>query len=80
MADRTEDATVSDEIASLRVQLATTREALMPVMASLAAAISLLERGGKKAAPSDKMFEQMLKDYRSSLDKARAAFTKAGKP
>ncbi len=43
---------------------------------SLAAAISLLERGGKaakKAAPSDKMFDQMIADYRASLRRARAA-------
>lgn len=42
--------------------------------ASLAAAISLLERGGnasKKAAPSDKMFDLMLADYRKSLSAAR---------
>lgn len=43
------------------------------VMASLAAAISLLERGGKKAAASDKMFAQMLVDYNASLARARAA-------
>jgi hypothetical protein len=52
------------------------REALLDAGASLAAAISLLERGGKaakKAAPSDRMFDQMLKDYRASLERARAA-------
>ena len=48
------------------------REKAIPVAASLAAAISLLERGGKNAAPSDRMFEQMLKDYRGSLDDFRA--------
>jgi hypothetical protein len=48
------------------------REVLVRVMASLAAAISLLERGGKKAAPSDKMFALMLDDYRKSLEVARA--------
>lgn len=48
------------------------KEALINVAASLAAAISLLERGGKKAAPSDKMFAQMLEDYRASLSRARA--------
>lgn len=51
----------------------TYRDALIDVMASLAAAISLLERGdkaAKKAAPSDKMFDQMLADYRASLDRA----------
>lgn len=47
-------------------------EAGIDVSASLAAAISLLERGGKKAAPSDKMFAQMLADYNASLDRARA--------
>lgn len=41
--------------------------------ASLAAAISLLEGGGKKAAASDKMFEQMLADYRKSLEDTRKA-------
>ena len=44
---------------------------LLGVMSSLAAAISLLEKGGKDAAPSDKMFRQMLDDYRSSLECAR---------
>jgi hypothetical protein len=49
---------------------------LVDTAAHLAAAISLLEKGGKaakKAAPSDKMFDQMLKDYRASLSRARAA-------
>lgn len=48
---------------------------------SLAAAISLLERGGKaakKAAPSDKMFDQMLTDYRNALRQARAALAQKG--
>lgn len=45
---------------------------LLHTAASLAAAISLLERGGKKAAASDKMFAQMLTDYRKTLDAARA--------
>lgn len=52
------------------------RAALLHTLASLEAAISLLEHGGKaakKAAPSDKMFDQMLKDYRTQADKARAA-------
>lgn len=50
------------------------RKSLIRTAASLAAAISLLERGGKaakKAAPSDKMFDQMLKDYRAALAQAR---------
>jgi hypothetical protein len=48
------------------------RERATPIAASLAAAISLLERGGKKAAPSDKMFAIMLNDYRRSLEDWRA--------
>jgi hypothetical protein len=44
---------------------ARTRDPMIAMAASLAAAISLLEKGGKKAAPSDKMFEQMLTDYRN---------------
>jgi hypothetical protein len=45
---------------------------LREVTASLAAAISLLECGSKKAAPSEKMFDQMLRDYKKSLDHARS--------
>jgi Lar family restriction alleviation protein len=55
-------------------------EAFTHTAASLAAAISLLKRGGKaakKAAPSDKMFDQMVRDYEASLDRARAALTLA---
>lgn len=48
-------------------------EVLTSAAASLAAAISLLERGGKKAAPSDQMFNQMLIDYNLALDNARSA-------
>jgi hypothetical protein len=33
----------------------------------------LLERGGRKAAPSNKMFDQMLVDYRNSLERTRTA-------
>lgn len=50
------------------------RRAVIHALASLAATISLLERGGKKAAPSDKMFEVMLDDYRSALRDARLQF------
>lgn len=52
------------------------REGLIDCTAHLAAAISLLERGGKaakKAAPSDKMFDLMLSDYRASVERARTA-------
>jgi len=51
------------------------RDTMLAVVASLAAAISLLERTtrAKKAAPSDKMFDQMLADYRKALANARDA-------
>jgi len=55
-------------------------EAMVGTAASLVAAISLLERGGKsakKAAPSDKMFDQMIADYKASVGHARAAIMKA---
>ncbi len=61
------------------IALAAAKAEGVPVAASLAAAISLLERGGKKAAPSDKMFYQMLKDYRESLDAFRKSYA-AGEP
>ena len=48
-------------------------KALKDVLASLAAAHSLLSRGGKKAAASDKMFEIMLSDYEKSIERGRAA-------
>lgn len=47
------------------------RDVTLDLAASLAAAISLLERGGKKAAPSGKMFDQMLADYQGALDRFR---------
>lgn len=46
---------------------------LIDVGSSLVAAVSLLECGGKQAAFSDKMFEQMLTDYRRSVDRLRAS-------
>jgi hypothetical protein len=45
-------------------------------LSSLVAAVSLLERGGKKAAASDKMFVQMLVDYNNSINRSRAAIAK----
>lgn len=55
---------------------------LLATTAALAAATSLLERTpkAKKAAPSDRMFEQMLLDYHKALDEARAALTAAPVP
>ena len=44
---------------------------IIHALASLAAAISLLEKSPKTAAPSNKMFDQMLADYRKALYAAR---------
>ena len=54
------------------------REAAVGAAAALAAAISVLERTPKaaKVAPSDRMFHQMLSDYRAALETARSALTK----
>lgn len=47
-------------------------ETYKQMLASLVAAVSLLENGGKKAAASDKMFDQMLADYRKAIEAGRA--------
>jgi hypothetical protein len=60
-------------ITRLRAENEKLREVLLDTTASLVASVSLLERGGKKAAPSDNMFSQMLVDYKNSIDRARAA-------
>jgi hypothetical protein len=52
-------------------------EAFKGTLAALAAAISLLDRGSKKAAASDRMFDAMLSDYRKALDAGRAAIDRA---
>jgi len=72
----------ADTIEALQRQLAEAKAALLDTAASLAASISLLEKGGKaakKAAPSDRMFDQMVVDYTASLDRARAALAKMEK-
>ena len=51
-------------------------ESLSDVLAHLVAAHSLLQRGGKKAAPSDTMFMQMLKDYEKSINNGRTILAK----
>jgi len=68
LKDRAERDAARDENARLR-------EAAMDALSSLVAAHSLLSRGGKKSAPSDKMFEQMLKDYGAAIARTRAALT-----
>jgi hypothetical protein len=68
----------ADAIEAQAAEIKRLRRVAIDVAASLAAAISLLERGGetaKKAAPSDSMFDQMLRDYTASLDRARAALS-----
>jgi DNA-binding CsgD family transcriptional regulator len=51
------------------------KEIIVGVSASLAAAISLLESGGKQAAGSDTMFDIMISDYKRSLEAAKAYLT-----
>lgn len=58
-------------ITPLREENARLRKVLTSTAANLAAAISLLEHGGKQAAPSNNMFNQMILDYKNSLQRAR---------
>ena len=46
-------------------------EALLGVTVSLVAAISLLKRGSKRVAPSDKMFDAMITDYERAVARAQ---------
>ena len=48
------------------------REVVTDLLANLVAAVSLLKRGSKKAAPSDRMFDQMIADYEASVARGRA--------
>ena len=68
--------TPDDAKATLEAVRREERQFGIPVAAALAAAISLLERGGKQAAASDKMFDQMLTDYQRALDDYRALIDK----
>jgi hypothetical protein len=61
------------EIDRLRARIAELDAALVDVTAHLVAAVSLLERGGKKAAPSNRMFNQMIVDYKNCIERSRAA-------
>lgn len=49
------------------------KDIVIDLLASLVAAVSLLKRGSKKAAPSDRMFDQMIADYERSIERGRAA-------
>lgn len=69
-------AEVADALEALVKERDHLKVVLVRTAASLAAAISLLETDGKatkKAAPSDKMFKQMLADYNHALGDARKA-------
>jgi len=56
------------------------RDILLDCMASLAAAISLLKQSRREKIPaalcaaSNRMFDQMIKDYDKALDNARRYF------
>ena len=56
-----------------RARIAELEAVLKDATVNLIAAVSLLESGGKKGAPSNKMFEQMLVDYKNGVERARAA-------
>jgi len=60
-------------VKDLRARIAELEAALKDTTVCLLAAVSLLESGGKKAAPSNKMFDQMLVDYKNGVERARAA-------
>lgn len=79
MPDTIAEYTRSDLVAELTAEnerLKQEREVLVSTsklsLANLVAAHSLLSRSPKSAAPSDKMFDQMLSDYQSAIDKVRA--------
>jgi len=62
------------EIERLRARVAELDDVLMQTLVSLVAAIDLLKAGGKAAAPSNKMFDQMIKDYEKAVSNARKQF------
>ena len=64
------------EYKTARARIAELEAALSDATAHLVAAVSLLERGGKKAAPSNTMFAQMLVDHKNSIERGRAALEK----
>jgi hypothetical protein len=50
------------------------REIVIDLLSSLVAAVSLLKRGSKEAAPSDRMFDLMIADYERAIARGAAAF------
>ena len=69
-----------DRVAELEAENARLYESTMDCLASLCAAHSLLSRSPKTAAPSDKMFDQMLADYAATIGRTRAALKEEAKP
>lgn len=55
------------------------RDVFADVLAHLVAAVSLLEKTpqAKKAAPSDKMFDQMMEDYHGSIERGRTHLSRS---
>lgn len=51
-------------------------DVMVDILASLVAAVSLLKRSPKKAAPSDRMFDMMIADYERSIERGRAFLEK----
>lgn len=68
------------ECAAKDAEIAELVAVLGNVTAHLAAAHSLLSRGGKKAAASDTIFKIMLQDYEKSFEAGRKALAKVRKP
>ena len=73
-AERAEHKRALAAIQSHRVQA---EDAHKGALAALVASVSLLERGGKKAAPSNHMFQMMIADYKKAIDISRAALAAA---
>lgn len=48
------------------------KDIVVDILVSLVAAVSVLKCGSKKAAPSDRMFDQMIADYEGSIERGRA--------
>ncbi len=68
---------LADEITRLRSRVEVLERTLTRTSANLMAAISLLKAGGRDAAPSDKMFRQMLNDYEKAAQNGREKLLEA---
>jgi hypothetical protein len=66
----------AQQVQQLQQRVNDLQEAVMISCAALAASVSLLQRTprAKQAAPSNKMFDQMLLDYERALEQARALY------